>query len=77
MVRRLWIPVPVCSGDRGGRQEIAELGAAGLPSPADFPVIFSQLAKHHPTTRALCPRLLFLYPANGAEKVPGLFCLPT
>lgn len=79
LVRRLWVPVPVCGGDRGRRQKIAKLGATGLPSPADFPVICSQLAKHHPTARALCPRLLFLYPANGSvpRKCLGCFvCTP-
>lgn len=70
------MPMAVCSGDRG-RREMAEFGGTELPSPADFCAIFSNLAKHHPTTGAPCQRLLFLYPANSAGKGAGLFRLHT
>lgn len=65
------MPVAVCTSERGRREEMAELGATGLPSPADF-CAFSMLAKRHPTTGAPCQRLLFLYQLIVLEK--GLGC---
>lgn len=74
------MPVALSSGDRGRREEMAELGATGLPSPADFCALFSQLTKRHPTPElpvrgsCFCTQLIVLEKGLGCSGCTPKSC---